>query len=106
LPVKARGHRRAATEDTDAPPADGCLEGLLAGVEALAEDHWDAGRVTVPPPEAGVLDCTPFGLVIATPPARLEGLSDVVEAVVRPTSNRLPDRHECRPRGTAFDPTL
>ena len=68
--------------DVDAPPACGRLERLLAAVQALAEDHRDAGRVTVPPPEAGVLDGTPFGLVIVTPPPRLEGLSDVVEATI------------------------
>jgi len=106
LSVDPRGRRRAATEDADAPTASGRLERLLAHVQMLAEDHRDAGRVTVPPPEAGVLDVTPFGLVIATPPARLEGLSDVADAGVRLIRNRLPDRYECRARGTAFDPTL
>ena len=92
--------------DADAPPACGRLQRLLAAVQALAKDHQDAGRETVPPPEAGVLDGTPFGLVIVTPPPRLEGLSVVADAAARLTPNRLPDRYECRARGTAFDPTL
>jgi len=106
LSVDPRGRRRAATEDADAPTASGRLEGLLDPVEALAEDHQDAGRVTVPPLEAGAFDGTAFGLVIVTPLARHGSLSDVVEAAVRPIRNRLPDRHEYRARGTAFDPTL
>jgi hypothetical protein len=109
-PALAGAHRRAFWPsnpiDADARPAGGCIGRLLAHVQTLAEDHRDAGRVTVPAPEAGVLDGTPFGLAIVTPPPRLEGLSDVVEAGVRPTSNRLPDRHECRARGPAFGPTL
>ena len=92
--------------DADAPPACGRLARLLAHVEVLAKDHRDAGRETVPPPEAGVLDGTPFGLVIVTPPPRLEGLSDVADAAARLTRNRLPDRDECPARGTAFDTTL
>jgi hypothetical protein len=92
--------------DADAPPAGGRLERLLAHVEALAKDQLDAGRVTGPPPEAGVLDGTPFGLVIVTPPARLEDLSEAADAAVRLTRNRLPDRHECRASGRSFGPTL
>jgi hypothetical protein len=106
LSVDTRGRRRAATEDADAPTASGRLAGLLADVEVLAEDDQDAGRETVPPLEAGVLDGTPFGLVIVTPPPRLEGLSDVADVAFRLTRNRLPDRYECRARGTAFDQTL
>ena len=90
MPALAGAHRRGCPRrppDASAPPAGGRLAGLLADGEALAEDHRDASRVTVPPLEAGVLDITPFVLVIITLPARLEGLSDVVDAAALEASH-------------------
>lgn len=75
--------------DADPPVAPDRLRELYADVDAMAEDHREAGRETVivPPADVTVLDGTPFGLEVVTQPDDFETLEAVVDAATLGTSH-------------------